>query len=336
MIGTAFNFESLRRGVPTASVAAFVLAITVWLGICPPAAVAQLNIESAATKGMDVVEHLGKKAPLDLEFLDPEGKTVRLGESFNQGHRPVVLALVYFRCPLMCPMVLNNLQSRANAIKQTIGEDYNVVLVTFDPQEGPAEARQQQLAFLAGYEREHPKDIEKSFQVLSGRPDNASVLAEALGFPYRYLPESGEFSHGTVFFVLTPDGTISRYIYGVNYPAETLRMALLEASEGKVGSAFERVIMWCFHFDPKSGAYTLRTLMFVNIASTLSALGVGAFLTRMVVVERRRRRLTISAIAAIAQPVSPVLSGGPVSTSKYGATSAPDRPSGKQPPGTPT
>ena len=305
MTRSSFHFARLVCGACTTfGIVLAVMCCMLSLGV--RGACAQLNVEAPATKGMDIVEHLGQKIPLDLQFLDPKGKLVKLGDSFNQGHKPVVLAMVYFRCPLMCPMVINNLQTRTNAIKQSIGEDYNVVLVTFDPTEGPTEARRQQEGFLAGYNREQVKGIEKSFQVLSGRPDNASILAESLGFPYRYLEESGEYSHGTVFFVLTSDGTISRYIYGVNYPAETLRMSLLEASEGKIGSAFERVIMWCYHFDPKTGTYTLQVLTIVNIVATSSALLVGAFLTRMYIVERRRHQAVAARIAGLCQSFTSV------------------------------
>jgi protein SCO1/2 len=249
----------------------------------------QLNQLPQQAVGLQVVEKLGESIPLDVEFLDPEGNKVTLAKYFNTG-KPVVLAMVYFRCPLLCPMLLNNLQQKLNDISLKMGEQYNLVLVSFDPSEGPGEAIKQREGLLAGYNRATPKNIRDSFAVLTGTAASSQRLADGLGFPYKYLPESGEYSHGTVIFTLTPEGRISRYIYGVNYSPETLRMSLLEASDGMIGTVIDRAIMWCFQFHPGSGGYVFQAMRVMQAAAVVLTLMVGAILVRMYFIEVRRRR----------------------------------------------
>lgn len=264
--------------------------------ISGPAAQAQLNQLPQQAVGLQVVEKMGESIPLDVEFLDPEGNKVTLAKYFNTG-KPVVLAMVYFRCPLLCPMLLSNLQQKLNDISLKMGEQYNLVLVSFDPSEGPAEAIKQREGLLAGYNRATPRNIRESFAVLTGTAASSQRLADALGYPYKYLPESGEYSHGTVIFTLTPEGRISRYIYGVNYSPETLRMSLLEASDGKIGTVIDRAIMWCFQFHPGSGGYVLHAMRVMQLAAVGLTVMVGAILVRMYFIEVRRRRGGLLAVS---------------------------------------
>jgi protein SCO1/2 len=258
-----------------------------------------------ALKGLDVTERLGEKVPLDLEFTDSTGRRVKLGEYFNQSHKPVLLTMVYYRCPMQCQLILNRLNKRFNQLDLTIGEKFNVVAVSFDPGEGQEAAAKQKVLALSGYDRPHPPSLEAGWGFLTGPGANSRALANALGFPYRYLPESNEFAHPTVSFVLTPDGTISRYLYGIDYPVERLRMALMEASDGKIGNSWDRLVLWCFHFDPTKGEYVLTAFRVMQIATIASALGLFGLLGTMWVVVERRRRSWQSFAHHTPGPVSP-------------------------------
>lgn len=242
-----------------------------------------------AIKGLDIRERLGQKVSPDLSFTNSDGAPVKLGSYFNDNGKPVVLAMVYFRCPMQCPTVMNNMLARFNELDWSIGEKFNVVIVTFDPTEGPAVTASQKAGYMAGYARPHPASLEKSWAFLSADAATARTLADQVGFDYRYLPESNEYSHPAAIFVLTPKGELSRYLYGVNYVTSHLRMALLEASDGRIGSTLDRVLMFCFHFDPQAGAYALSAFRVMQVGASSAALVVGLLLGRMWFVERRRR-----------------------------------------------
>lgn len=291
-----------RLGVAAVGLLAGVLG----LGLFAPAARAQsrsgfdpsqassgsLNLQTPPElQGLEVVEKLGQKIPLDLEFDAPSGQKVRLADYFGQSHKPVVLAMVYFRCPMQCPLILTRMVRRFNDLDLTIGQQYNVVVVSFDSTEGPDAALKQQLTSFAQYNRDPlPKDLDRSWAFLTGPAETSRTLAAAVGFPYKYLSNSNEYSHPAAIFVLTPDGTVSRYLYGVDFPTDRLRLALLEASDGKIGSSWDRFVLWCFHFDPTRGEYVLTAFRVMQAATVVTTLVVGSFLGLMWLrVERRRR-----------------------------------------------
>jgi len=283
--------KPLSRFLPYRAAGFIVICFAAVLSMLLPRPVfAQLNVQPDQTKGLQVIEKLGESIPLDIEFLDPEGNTVTLGKYFNDGNKPVLLAMLYFRCPLLCPMLVSNTQRKLNEINLTLGEKYNLIFVSFDPTEGPSEAMKQREGLISGYTRELPKNVREKFAVLTGSAASSQRLADALGFPYKYLPESGEYSHGTVIFALTPEAKISRYIYGVNYSPETLKMALLEASDGKIGTVVDRVIMWCFQYQPGSNGYSLHAMRIMKLSTVLITIAVSALLFRMFFIEKRRRR----------------------------------------------
>lgn len=242
-------------------------------------------------QGVDIVEKSGERVPLDLQLIDSTGQPMKLGELFNDGAKPVVLALVYFRCPLVCPLILQNLTATLNELDLRVGDKFNVAVVTFDPAEGPEAAAVQKAVALSGYESADPAAVERSWRFLTGPGGAARQLADAVGFKYKYIAQSGEYNHPTAIMVLTPDGRVSRYVYGVKFPAKTVRMALLEASDGQIGTTVDRIVMWCFHWDPNSGAYVLQAFRAMQVGAVLSAIAVAGILAGMVYVERRRRRL---------------------------------------------
>lgn len=261
-----------------------------------PAQVLLKKDDVPALKGLDEpTEHLGAKIPLDLKFKDQDAKDRTLAEFFTPGDtRPVVMAMVYYRCPVVCPTTLNKLGQRLNEVELLLGENYKVVVVSFDPTEGPADSAKWHALSTSGYSRKGVTDekIDQSWTYLTSvNPQTSRSLAEALGFTYKYLPEANEYSHSTVVFVLTPEGKISRYLYGVDFPPNQLKLALVEASGGKVGSTFDRIVMFCFHWDPNTGKYTLAVVRLMRIGGIASIAFLAIVVGRAWVVDRRRRAM---------------------------------------------
>ncbi len=262
------------------------------LGLVMASAAARAQVISTEVpeniRGLDVVEKFGAQVPLDLDLVNSDGKTVKLGQYFNQG-RPVILMMVYFRCPMLCPATLQSLTQSINQIDWSVGEKYNIVVVSFDPTEGPEAARKARDAQYIAYDRGLPTKSEGSWVFLTGHPIDTRRLADSVGFPYRYIASTGEYAHPSVFFVLTPGGSVARYLYGLNNQAETFRMALLEAGEGTIGTPLERFVLWCSHYNPNSGEYTLKAMWVMKVGASMSAIGVGSILVAMWAWERHRR-----------------------------------------------
>jgi protein SCO1 len=198
---------------PVVSARAGALIASALLALAPAAWAQRVMTEMPEpVRGLEVANKLGTTIPLDLTFSDEEGRTIKLGDYFGQtaadgGHtKPVVLVMMYFRCPILCPMVLEKFTKTLNQVDFTVGKDFDAVVVSFDQRDTPADARVQRAAQLAIYERPIDDSVRGGWNFLTSRPENARALADALGFPYRYLPDSGEFAHGSVVFVLTGDG----------------------------------------------------------------------------------------------------------------------------------
>lgn len=244
----------------------------------------------APIAGLDVNEHLGEKLPLDADLIDSTGAKVKLGDWFNQG-KPVLVMFVYFRCPLACPQLLERYAATYREIDTlTIGRDYNVLVISVDPSDKPDVAAALKERWLTNYDRRPAKDVSAGWAFLTS-PDASTTrrIADALGFPYRYLPASNDYSHPSATFVASPTGKICRYLYGLAMPAQTLRLALVEAGEGKIGSSTDKILLWCFHFDPRSGAYTFTAWRIMQVGGFLSAVLVAALLSRMMMYEWRRK-----------------------------------------------
>jgi protein SCO1/2 len=285
-----------------------VVALAAW-GALTPAVPAQVLMHEvpSALKGLEVVDKRGEKVPLDLPLVDEHGKAVRLGDFFNQPsadgkhNKPVVLMMVYFRCPMLCPLVLEKFRSALNEIDFTAGKDFNAVVVSFDPRDTPADAMLQKDLALAGYDRPIDDQVRAGWAYLTSTPENARKLGDAIGFPYRYLPESGEYSHGACVFVLTPEGKVSRYLTGLHYPVKDVRLALLDASNGRLANVFDVVAMWCYHFDPTRGQYTMAAMRVMQIGSAITVVLLGGTLALLWRTEwfRRRRALAKGTVHAV-------------------------------------
>jgi protein SCO1/2 len=214
-------------------------------------------------------QRLGESIPLDLVFRDEAGKDVRLAQYF--GKRPVVLSLVYFNCPMLCGMTTDGLVRSVRALRFEPGTDYEILSVSFDPKETPEMASEKKRTVMAQYGR---KSGPGGWHFLTGDAASIAALTSAVGFRYVWDAEQKQFAHATGVTLLTPQGRIARYFFGIEYPAKDLRLALIEASEEKIGNVVDQLLLLCYHYDPKAGRYTatVRNLVRGGAALTLAAL----------------------------------------------------------------
>lgn len=276
--------------------------------LCAFPAHAQLLLpeEPADAQGAGVEEKLGETVSLDVVLDAWDGKPRSIEGYFNQGHKPVVLALVYYDCPIVCSLVLNRLSDAIDALDgYTVGEDFNVLVVSFDPTEGPADAAKWRAAALAGYDRVVTPEVEAGWGFFTGSAANVRPLADSVGFKYSRM-SNGEFSHPTVFMVLTADGRVARYIHGFNYTPKDLKLALLEASDGKIATSIgDWMIHKCYRYDPSAGAYTLEAMALMRVGGVLSIVAVGGLVAGLFVSERvRRRRRGLPAVKGMAGTIA--------------------------------
>lgn len=265
-------------------------------------------------RGLEVTNKLGDHIPLDLTFTQVDGTTTTLAPFFNQptpdgnARKPVVMMMVYLRCPILCPMVLEKFTATLNQLDFTAGTEYDALVITFDPRDTTGDIVRARAEQLLSYRQPTTDSIRAGWNLLSchQNPRNARILADALGFPYRYLKDTGEFAHGAAVFVLTPEGKLSRYLLGLDYPARDVRMAILEASQGRVGTLLDRFTLWCYHFDASRGVYTLAAMRVMQVGASLAAVALAVVLILLFRHERRRRRRREGgADAAPAAHVSP-------------------------------
>jgi len=275
--------------------AALALAAALGLGGAAPAGaqggspggLAQPGEPATARPGVlgriGIDQRIGERIPLDLPFVDESGREVRLGDYF--GARPVVLALVYYECPMLCTQVLNGLVTALGVMEFEPGREFEVVAVSFNPKEGPGLASQKKANYLDRYGRPHTAD---GWHFLTGPPESIARLTEAVGFRYEYDDDIGQFAHGAAIEVLTPKGTIARYFYGIEYSARDLRLGVIEASEERVGSVIDDVLLLCFHYDPATGKYGATILGLVRLGGIATVLAFVGFLTISLRRERAR------------------------------------------------
>lgn len=220
-------------------------------------------------------QRLNEQLPLDAVFRDERGRPVALREFF--GSRPVVLAFVYYQCPMLCSQVMNGISSAAKAVPFLVGRDYDVVLISFDPRDTPETAATKRQEHLAKW----PEGDARAWHLLTGDEATIRRVTSAAGFTYRWDERSGQFAHVSGILVATPDGRLSRYFYGVEFSPKELRMALVESGEGKVGSVIDELFLYCFHYDPESGRYGLLVMNLVRLGGLMTVLLVGAYIVVM-------------------------------------------------------
>lgn len=232
--------------------------------------------------GVGIDQRLNEPVPLGLVFRDEQGRTVQLNSYFTS--RPVIVTLVYYQCPMLCTMVLNGLVRSLRGVNLHPGRDFEIVTVSFDPKETPVLAAQKKSAYLKRY---GSPDAERAWHFLTGDEQAISQLTKAMGFRYRYDPVAAQFAHPSAIMALTPDGRISRYFYGVEYPARDLRLGLVEASEGKIGTPVDQALLFCYHYNPSTGKYGVAIWRVIRV---LSILLLAVLTTLLVVLFRRDRR----------------------------------------------
>lgn len=225
-------------------------------------------------QAIDVVEHPGETIPLNLTFTNSRGDSVQLGEYFHQG-KPVILALYYTNCPMLCSLVLNGLATGVSELSWTPGKEFQMLSVSFDPRDNAASATAVRERYLGMLRSDTPN---AGWEFLVGPESQSRVLAEALGFKYYYIPEKQQYAHPAVVFVLTEDGKISRYLYGIEYKERDLRLALLEASEGKIGTTIDRIILYCYHYDPDARGYVALAGNIMKLGGIGTLILLGLFL----------------------------------------------------------
>jgi protein SCO1/2 len=233
-------------------------------------------------EGVGVDEHPSAKIPLDLEFKDSSGKPVKL-EQFFDGKRPVMLTLNYSNCPMLCSLQLNGLFDAMQRMPWDIGGKFQMITVSFDPLETPERAQLTKQKYLEQYRR---AGAAEGWHFLTGREENIKKLADAVGFHYRYDPSKRQYYHVAVTFILTPDGRVSRYLYGVEYDPQTLRLSLLEAADGKIGSTVDRILLFCFHYDAAKGRYGPAAFHLMQVGGGLMVLVLGG----VILLLRRREK----------------------------------------------
>lgn len=236
-------------------------------------------------------QKLDSQLPLDTPFVDEQGRAVRLGDYFHD--RPVILALVYYECPQLCTQVLNGLVKSLDTIPQlNAGKEFDVIALSFDPKESPGLAAAKKKAYVESYAQHYERpDAADGFHFLTGTEESIRAVTSAVGFDYVYDPEIDQYAHAAGVTVLTPDGKVSRYLFGIEYGPTDLKFGVMEASERRVGSLVDQVLLFCYHYDPSSGSYKSRlTLNVVRGGGVLTMLGMVTF---WIVMWRRDHRHTV-------------------------------------------
>ena len=229
--------------------------------------------------GLD--QQLDAQVPLDLRFRDEAGRDVRLGDYF--GRKPVILTLVYYECPMLCTQVLNGLTSALGVLSFSIGQEFDIVTVSFDPKETPELAAAKKAAYLDRYKRE---GADRGWHFLTGDERSIAALTKAVGFRYAYNASIDQYAHVSGIMVLTPEGRLSRYFYGIEYGPRDVRLALIEAADRRIGTPADQLLLYCFHYDPKSARYSFAIMRLVR---TLGVATVLAMVGGIVILRRRER-----------------------------------------------
>jgi protein SCO1/2 len=245
----------------------------------PPVGPMPTGNSTEVLKKVGIDQRLNSQLPLDARFRDEAGRDVRLGEYFREG-KPVVLTLVYYECPMLCNQVLNGTVGAFQALQFTPGKEFEVVTVSFDPREGPELAAKKKDTYLKRYRREGAAE---GWHFLTGDKEAIDALAQSVGFRYVWDEQSQQFAHASAIMVATPGGRLSHYFYGIEYSPKDLRLALVESSEGKIGSPVDALILYCYHYDPATGKFApvMAVLRAAGVLTVFGLVGLLFFLRRL-------------------------------------------------------
>ncbi len=248
-----------------------------------------IDDDPAQLRGIDIEEHLHDVIPLDFTFIDDEGDSVQLGDYFNNG-KPVIIILGYYACPMLCNLVMNGVSDVVNESSLKFGDDYQIVSVSIDPGETEVLASAKKKNYLNNID--DVKDT-GSWDFLTGKEDQSRALADAIGFKYYYDEEKDLYAHAAVLTVLTETGKISRYLYGIKYEKKDFRMAIIEASQGKVGNTIDRIILYCYHYDPDAGGYVIFAGNLMRLSGAIT-LGILASFLGLLWFREKRKKTSLS------------------------------------------
>ena len=248
--------------------------------IGPPAAgmapTARQDQKPRILEQVGIDQKLNTQLPLDLTFRDEHGKTVRLGDYF--GSKPVIVSLVYYRCPMLCEQVLNGMSAALNVLRFDVGKEFNIVTVSIDPTETPEMAAKKKEVFLHRYQR---PTAAQGWAYLTGDQANIARLAKAVGFRYVYDERTKQYAHASGVVVVTPQGRLAQYYYGIEYSPKDLRLGLIEASQNKIGAVVDQLLLYCYHYDPETGHYGAIAMRIMRIGGALTVLLLGGFVITM-------------------------------------------------------
>jgi protein SCO1/2 len=261
------SFAVTTLAVVLLSASAFSQAMTTGV-MSPPA-----NVRPPYLQNVGIEQHLDGQVPPDLPFVDDTGRPVKLGDYF--GAKPLILNLVYYNCTMLCGEALAGLSASMKMVKFNVGDEFDVITVSFNPQETPEIAAAKKQDYLKRYGR---PGAASGWHFLTGPAESINALTKAVGFQYQYDPKSKQYAHATAIMVLTPQGRISRYFYGVDYPPKDLRMGLVEASKNKIGNAVDQVLLYCYHYDPATGKYGAIVSNILRLGAALTILLLGGLL----------------------------------------------------------
>ena len=255
-------------------------------------------------KKVGIDQKLDAQVPLELPFRDEAGRSIRLGDYFKG--KPVILVLAYYECPMLCTEVLNGVAKTLRPISFDMGKEYEVVTVSINPKETPKLAAEKKANYVKRYGR---PGTEGGWHFLTGDQASIDTLARAVGFNYVYDTNSAQYAHAGGIMVLTPAGRISRYFYGVEYAPDDVRLGLVEASEGKIGTMVDKVLLLCYHYDPTTGKYGVAIINAIRIVGIVVLLGLGLFVYRAI---RRDRRNKLGAELAASSAQSMEIRNGSI------------------------
>jgi protein SCO1 len=252
------------------------MVVCILIAICPHLAFSQGAPDSILTQ-IGVDQRLNAQLPLDLVFHDESGKDVRLGDYFHS--KPVILSLVYYECSMLCSMTLNGLTEAMRALSFDAGEEFDVLTISFEPKDSPAIASAKKTSYLQDYGR---SGAAAGWHFLTGNSKSIQTLTNTVGYRYKWDPYTNQWAHVSAIIILTPQGRVSQYLYGLEFSARDVRLSLIEASQNKIGSIVDHIVLYCYHYDPATGKYGFAIMSVVRLAGfgTVFALALFVFKNR--------------------------------------------------------
>jgi protein SCO1 len=246
-------------------------------GIMSPPA----NVRPPYLENVGIEQHLDTQVPADLAFVDETGRAVKFGDYF--GRKPLILNLVYYTCPMLCGETLAGLTGSMKAIKFDVGREFEIVTVSFNPRETPEMAAAKKKEYLERYGR---PGAAAGWHFLTGPPESIDALTKAVGFQYQYDPRINQYAHATAIMLLTPQGRISRYFYGVEFAPKDLRLGLVEASQEKIGNAVDQILLYCYHYNPAAGKYGAVVANMLRLGAAVTIVFVGGLVIVLLRLEK--------------------------------------------------